>query len=69
MADELGRKQGLDRRRFFQIASGIGAAFVAMNEVYGALVDAMPAEAAPPAIAQERADKKPGLGCPNRALR
>src|ERR1700731_4939325 len=35
MADELGGKQGLDRRRFFQTAAGMAAAFVAMNEVYG----------------------------------
>ena len=34
MADELGGKSGLDRRRFFQTASGMAAAFVAMNEVY-----------------------------------
>ena len=35
MADELGGKQGLDRRRFFQTAAGMAASFVAMNEVYG----------------------------------
>ena len=35
MADDLGGKQGLDRRRFFQSAAGMAAAFVAMNEVYG----------------------------------
>jgi hypothetical protein len=35
MADELGKKQGLDRRRFFQTAAGMAASFVAMNEVYG----------------------------------
>src|SRR6187549_3529103 len=49
MADELGKKGGLDRRRFFQTASGMAAAFVAMNEVYGGLFDASPAEAATPA--------------------
>jgi hypothetical protein len=56
MADQLGGKQGLDRRRFFQTAAGMAAAFVAMNEVYGAIFDATPAEAATPAMAQERAD-------------
>jgi len=56
MADELGKRQGLDRRRFFQTAAGMAAAFVAMNEVYGAIFDATPAEAATPALAQERAD-------------
>src|SRR5262245_10849643 len=28
MGDELGRKQGLDRRQFFQTAAGMAAAFV-----------------------------------------
>ena len=39
MADDLGGKQGLDRRRFFQTAAGMAASFVAMNEVYGPLFD------------------------------
>src|ERR1700749_65384 len=56
MADDLGGKQGLDRRRFFQTAAGMAASFVAMNEVYGALFDAPPAEPATPAMAQERAN-------------
>jgi uncharacterized protein len=56
MADDLGTKQGLDRRRFFQSTAGMAAAFVAMNEVYGSIFDATPAEAATPALAQERAD-------------
>jgi uncharacterized protein len=56
MADVLGQCHGMDRRRFFQTAAGMAASFVAMNEVYGALFDATPAEAATPAFAQERAD-------------
>jgi uncharacterized protein len=56
MADDLGRKQGLDRRRFFQTAAGMAASFVAMNEVYGSLFDVSKAEAANLAMAQERAD-------------
>jgi uncharacterized protein len=56
MADEIGGRQGVDRRRFFQTAAGMAAAFVAMNEVYGPIFDATPAEAATPAMAQERAD-------------
>jgi uncharacterized protein len=56
MADALGTKQGLDRRHFFQTAAGMAAAFVAMNDVYGPIFDATPAEAATPAMAQERAD-------------
>ena len=46
MADDLGGKQGLDRRRFFQTAAGMAASFVAMNEVYGPLFDVTKAEAA-----------------------
>lgn len=37
MADEFGGKQGLDRRRFFQSAAGMAAAFIAMNEIYGSI--------------------------------
>ena len=55
MADDLGQKQGLDRRRFFQTAAGMAASFVAMNEVYGDLFSVSKAEAATPAMAQERA--------------
>jgi uncharacterized protein len=56
MADDLGSRQGLDRRRFFQTAAGMAASFVAMNEVYGPLFDVTKAEAATPAMAQERAN-------------
>ncbi len=56
MADDLGRKQGMDRRRFFQTAAGMAAAFVAMNQVYGPLFAATADEAAMPEMAQARAD-------------
>ena len=56
MADDLGGKQGMDRRRFFQTAAGMAASFLAMNQVYGPLFDVSSAEAATPAMAQERAD-------------
>jgi uncharacterized protein len=56
MADDFGGKQGMDRRRFFQTAAGMAASFVAMNEVYGSIFAAAPAEAATPALAQARAD-------------
>ena len=56
MGDELGGKQGLDRREFFQTAAGMAAAFVAMNDTFGAVFDVSRAEAATPAMAQERAD-------------
>ena len=45
LADEYGRKNGLSRRRFFQTAAGMTTAFVAMNEVYGPIYGASPAEA------------------------
>jgi predicted TIM-barrel fold metal-dependent hydrolase len=56
LGDSLGRKQGLSRRRFFQTAAGMAAAYVAMNETFGHFFDATPAEAATPAMAQERAE-------------
>ena len=31
----LAKHQGVSRRKFFQTAAGMAAAFVAMNEVYG----------------------------------
>src|SRR2546423_13728828 len=49
MADELGGKQGLSRRRFFQSAAGMAASFIAMNEVYGPLFGVSRAAAATPA--------------------
>ena len=55
MADEVGGRQGLDRRRFFQTAAGMAAAFVAMNEVYGPVFAASRAEAATPEMANDRA--------------
>ncbi len=52
---ELAKHQGLSRRRFFQTAAGMAAAFVAMNDVYGRIFDASRAEAAAPDMADERA--------------
>ena len=46
LGDELGRKRGLSRRAFFRTASGMAAAYVAMNEVFGHFFDASLAEAA-----------------------
>jgi hypothetical protein len=51
----LARHQGMTRRRFFQTASGMAAAFLAMNEVYGTLYDVTRAEAQTPDLAKERA--------------
>jgi predicted TIM-barrel fold metal-dependent hydrolase len=56
LGDEWGRSNGLSRRRFFQTAAGMATAFVAMNEVYGPLFGASPAEAKNVDLAQARAD-------------
>src|SRR5712672_1156975 len=55
MADDLGGRQGLNRRRFFQTAAGMAAGFVALNDTFGTVFDVSRAEAATPAMAQERA--------------
>ncbi len=60
LADELGRRQGLDRRRFLGTAAGMATAFLAMNEVFGPLFDVSRAEAATPEMANERADALKG---------
>jgi uncharacterized protein len=52
---QLARRQGVTRRRFFQSAAGMAAAFVAMNETYGPLYMVSRAEAATPEMADERA--------------
>jgi uncharacterized protein len=52
---QLARRQGLSRRQFFATASGMAAAFLAMNEVYGVLYDVTRAEAQTPEMAKERA--------------
>jgi hypothetical protein len=56
MGEQLGKRQGISRRRFFQTASGMAAAFVAMNQTYGTLFAATPAEAATPELADARAE-------------
>ena len=52
----LARRHGMTRRRFLATASGMAAAFLAMNEVYGLLYDVSAAEAQTPQMAKERAD-------------
>jgi uncharacterized protein len=54
LADEHGRKRGLSRRGFFKTASGMAAAFVAMNDVYGPIYGVNSAEAAVPGAAEAR---------------
>src|SRR5215210_1797202 len=55
MADEIGAKQNLDHRRFLSTASGMAAAFLAMNEVYGPVFGVSRAEAQEPERAEARA--------------
>ena len=55
MADEIGAKQNRSRRRFLETASGMAAAFLAMNEVYGPLFGVSRAEAQEPERADARA--------------
>jgi len=45
LADEIGAKQNLSRRGFLATASGMAAAFLAMNEVYGPVFGVTRAEA------------------------
>jgi uncharacterized protein len=56
LGDELAKQQGMTRRRFFQTAAGMAASYVALNETFGQFFDATRAEAATPAMAEERAD-------------
>jgi predicted TIM-barrel fold metal-dependent hydrolase len=51
----LAKKQGLDRRRFFQTAAGMAASYFVMNQVYGQLFAVKEAEAATPELAEDRA--------------
>jgi hypothetical protein len=55
LGTELGRRHGMSRRQFLTTASGMAAAFVAMNEVYGPLYGASLAEANDCEMAAERA--------------
>jgi predicted TIM-barrel fold metal-dependent hydrolase len=54
-AAELARKHGISRRKFLKTASGMAAAFVAMNDTYGPIYAVSRAEAATPEMANERA--------------
>src|SRR5215471_12052666 len=55
LGNQLAKHQGVSRRRFFQTAAGMAAAFVAMNDVYGPIFGVSRAEAQNPDMANERA--------------
>jgi predicted TIM-barrel fold metal-dependent hydrolase len=54
-AGVLAKKHGLSRRDFLRTASGMASAFLAMNEVYGAVFQVSEAEAADPELGDEHA--------------
>jgi predicted TIM-barrel fold metal-dependent hydrolase len=51
----MAKRLGMSRRRFFQSAAGMAAAFLAMNDTYGPLFGVSRAEAQTPERADERA--------------
>jgi len=63
MADALGGKLGLDRRRFFQTAAGMAASFVAINVVYGRLFEVSTATPAWPRSAPTRSRTNSSWTC------
>jgi predicted TIM-barrel fold metal-dependent hydrolase len=57
---DMAKRLGVSRRRFFQTAAGMAAAFVAMNDTYGPIFGVSRAEAAEPERANDRARKLSG---------
>jgi predicted TIM-barrel fold metal-dependent hydrolase len=60
LGSELAKRQGKSRRVFFKSASGMAAAFLAMNDTYGPIFGVSRAEAQTPEMANERARKLSG---------
>jgi len=60
LGSKLAKKQGISRRRFFQGAAGMAAAYLAMNETYGPLYMVSSAEAQTPEMANARANALKG---------
>ncbi len=52
---QMAKRLGVSRRRFFQSAAGMAAAFLAMNDTYGPMYGVSRAEAAEPERADDRA--------------
>jgi predicted TIM-barrel fold metal-dependent hydrolase len=55
IGSEMSKYLGVSRRKFFKSASGMAAAFLAMNDTYGPIFGVSQAEAATPEMANERA--------------
>lgn len=53
MGDEVGSKQRLSRRQFFESAGGMVVAFVAINNSFGTIADVSRGQAATPTLARE----------------
>jgi predicted TIM-barrel fold metal-dependent hydrolase len=60
MGAHLAGRLGTSRRRFFQTAAGMAAAFLAMNDTYGPIYGVSHAEAAEPERANDRAKRLSG---------
>ncbi len=60
LATDLSRRHGMGRRQFLASSAGMAAAFLAMNEVFGAIFDVSPAEAQTPGVADARASALAG---------
>ena len=56
-ADTQARRHGIGRRSFLRTASGMAAAFLAMNDVYGPIFKVSEAEAADAELGDEHAGK------------
>jgi predicted TIM-barrel fold metal-dependent hydrolase len=57
---QIAKRLGMGRRRFFQSAAGMAAAFLAMNDTYGPVFGVTMAEATEPERADDRAQKLSG---------
>jgi hypothetical protein len=55
LGTERARRHGVSRREFFAGAAGMAAAFLVMNDVYGAVFHVGESEATTPELAEERA--------------
>jgi predicted TIM-barrel fold metal-dependent hydrolase len=60
LGTQIAKRLGMGRRRFFQSAAGMAAAFLAMNDTYGPLFGVARAEATEPERADDRAKKLSG---------
>jgi predicted TIM-barrel fold metal-dependent hydrolase len=55
LADEAGKRHGMDRRQFLASSAGMAAAFMAMNDVFGPMYNVAHAEVNEPGAADARA--------------